>query len=195
MMAIELPELLLPDAAAWRAWLMAHHDAPGVWLVLHKKGGTVTSLTYDEALDEALCFGWVDGQKGSRDGDSFRQRFTPRTPRSAWSARNVAHVDRLTKAGRMRLAGQEAVQAAKANGQWDKAYAGQGSAEIPEDLAGAIAANPAAQATFGHLNATNRYALTYRVNAVTRPETRARKIAQFVEMLARGETIYPQQGR
>ncbi len=191
---IELPELLLADAVAWRKWLAEHHAEPGVWLVLHKKGGTVTSLTYEEALDEALCFGWVDGQKGSRDGGSFRQRFTPRTSRSAWSARNVAHVERLTVAGRMHSVGQAAVEAAKADGRWSNAYAGQADAAMAEDLAAAIAANPAAAMMLGRLNSTNRYALIYRVNAVKRSETRARKIAQFVEMLARGETIYPQQG-
>jgi len=187
-----LPELLLRDAPAWRAWLSGHHGEPGVWLVLHKRGGTVTSLTYDEALDEALCFGWVDGQKGSRDEGSFRQRFTPRRSRSPWSARNVDHVARLTEAGMMHAAGQAAVDAAKANGQWDNAYAGQGNAQVPDDLAAAIAANSGAAAMFTTLSSTNRYALIYRVNAVKRAETRARKIVQFVDMLARGETIYPQ---
>ncbi len=191
-MAIELPELLLSDAAAWRSWLEAHHSAPGVWLVLHKKGGAVTTLDYDQALDEALCFGWVDGQKGSRDGGSFRQRFTPRTTRSAWSARNVGHVDRLTKGGRMHPVGQAAVAAAKADGRWDKAYAGAANATMPPDLEAAIAANPAAAAMLGTLSSTNRYALIYRVNAVKRAETRAAKIARFVGMLSRGETIYPQ---
>lgn len=188
----ELPELLLPDAVAWREWLTEHHGEPGVWLVLHKRGGAVTALTYDQALDEALCFGWVDGQLGRRDGESYRQRFTPRASRSSWSARNVGHVERLTKAGRMHPVGQAAVEAAKSDGRWDKAYAGQANASMPEDLAAAIAANLAAAAMLGTLSATNRYAMIYRVNAVKRPETRARKIAAFVEMLARGQTPYPQ---
>jgi uncharacterized protein YdeI (YjbR/CyaY-like superfamily) len=192
---IELPELLLADATAWRVWLAEHHGEAGVWLVLHKKGGAVTSMTYDQALDGALRFGWIDGQKGSRDAGSFRQRFTPRTSRSPWSARNVDHVARLSAAGLMHAAGQAAVDAAKADGRWDKAYAGQRGADLPADLAGAIAANPVAAAALDTLSATNRYALIYRANAVKRPETRARKIVQFVEMLARGETIYPQKPR
>lgn len=190
---MELPELLIADAPAWREWLEQHHaDSPGVWLVLHKKGGEVTTLTYSQALDEALCFGWIDGQLGRRDASSYRQRFTPRKARSAWSAHNADHVARLSAEGRMHPAGHAAVDAAKADGRWDKAYAGQGSATMPEDLTSAIAANPAAAAMLETLSSTNRYALIYRVNAVKRAETRARKIAQFVEMLARGETVYPQ---
>jgi uncharacterized protein YdeI (YjbR/CyaY-like superfamily) len=115
----ELVELLVQDAEAWRAWLDNHHaDHPGVWLVLHKKGGQTTTLTYPQALDEALCFGWIDGQIGRRDDDSYRQRFTPRRPNSPWSARNVEYVARLTEAGRMRPAGLAAVDAAKAQGRW-----------------------------------------------------------------------------
>ncbi len=192
-MAVELPELLLSDAAAWRDWLGEHHDgSPGVWLVLHKKGGMVTALTYDQALDEALCFGWIDGQVGRRDDSSYRQRFTPRRPRSRWSARNVDHVARLVTSGRMHTSGQAAVDAAKADGRWDAAYAGQGSATMPQDLAAAISASPTAQATLDTLSSTNRYALIYRVDAVKKATTRERKIAQFVEMLERGETPYPQ---
>jgi uncharacterized protein YdeI (YjbR/CyaY-like superfamily) len=192
----ELPELLVPDAAAWRTWLAEQHaSSPGVWLVLHKKGGMVTGLTYDLALDEALCFGWIDGQVGSRDAGSYRQRFTPRRSKSPWSARNVEHVARLTQAGRMTPVGQGAVDAAKADGRWDKAYAGQATAELPEDLLAAIAALPAAQAMFDVLTATNRFTLFYRVNEAKRPETRAKRIAQFVEMLALGETPHPQRKR
>jgi uncharacterized protein YdeI (YjbR/CyaY-like superfamily) len=190
---IELPELLVDDAPAWRAWLERSHDEhSGVWLVLHKKGGTVTSLTYDQALDEALCFGWVDGQKGKRDEHSFRQRFTPRRRASPWSARNVGHVARLVESGRMHAAGLAAVDAAKADGRWDAAYQGQSAAQVPADLAEALATNPAATATFEALNAANRYAIIYRLNAVKRAETRGRKLAGFVEMLARGEALHPQ---
>ncbi len=192
-MPVELPELLLIDAPAWRDWLERWcGDSPGVWLVLHKKGGEVTTLTYDQALDEALCFGWIDGQKARRDGSSYRQRFTPRRSRSPWSARNVDHVARLVASGRMHASGQAAVDAAKADGRWDGAYAGQGSATMPDDLATAIAANPAAEAMLGTLSSTNRYALIYRVNAVKGAVTRADKIARFVEMLERGATPYPQ---
>ena len=192
-MPVEPPELLLPDARAWRQWLGQHHgESPGVWLVLHKKGGEVTTLTYDQALDGALCFGWIDGQRGSRDDASYRQRFTPRRSRSAWSARNVEHVQRLVAAGQMHASGQAAVDAAQADGRWSAAYAGQGSATMPADLEAAISANPAAKAMLETLSSTNTYALIYRVNAVKGTETRARKIAQFVAMLERGETLHPQ---
>ena len=192
-MAVDLPELLVADAAEWRAWLEKHYAAePGVWLVLHKKGGRVTTITYDEALDEALCFGWIDGQVGRRDEGSFRQRFTPRTKRSAWSERNRDHIARLSAEGLMRPAGIAAVEAAQADGRWDRAYARQSEAVVPDDLAAAIAASPRAQATFDGLNAINRFALIYRVGSVKRPETRARKIVGFVEMLERGETPHPQ---
>ena len=189
-------ELLLPDAAAWHDWLARRHaEVPAVWLVLTKKGGTVTALRYAEALDEALCFGWIDGQVRRRDEESLFQRWTPRGPRSRWSARNVEHAERLMAEGRMQPAGLAAVEAAKADGRWDAAYPGPATAAIPDDLATAIAAVPAAQATFETLTSQNRYALYHRVTAVKRAETRARKIEEYVAMLARGETIYPQAPR
>ncbi|TLM87161.1 YdeI family protein [Pseudarthrobacter sp. NamE5] len=195
-MAKELEELLVPDAATWRAWLEENHaTSPGVWLVLHKKGGQVTELDYAAALDEALCFGWIDGQGRRRDGESSFQRMTPRGHRSVWSARNVTYVARLEAAGKMTEAGRAAVDAAKADGRWEAAYAGQATAEVPADLAAAIAAVPAAQAMFDVLTRTNRYALIYRTNSVKQEATRQRKIAGFVEMLARGETPYPQKKR
>jgi uncharacterized protein YdeI (YjbR/CyaY-like superfamily) len=192
-MANELQELLVPDAAAWRAWLETHHaDSPGVWLVLHKKGGEVTELDYDAALDEALCFGWIDGQIRRRDGGSYFQRMTRRNPKSPWSERNVGHVARLEAAGKMAAAGRAAVESAKADGRWEAAYSGQANAVLPEDLALAIAAVPEAQAMFDVLTSVNRYALIYRTNSVKQAATRERKIAGFVEMLARGETPHPQ---
>jgi uncharacterized protein YdeI (YjbR/CyaY-like superfamily) len=192
----ELAELLVQDVDAWHAWLESHHpDHPGVWLVLHKKGGQTTALTYAQALDEALCFGWIDGQIARRDDDSYRQRFTPRRPGSRWSARNVAHVARLTEAGRMQPAGIAAVDAAKADGHWHEAYRGQADAQIPPELATALAANPAAAATFDQLDAANRYAIVYRLHAVKRPATRDRKLAEYVAMLARGESLHPRKGR
>ncbi|MGN6404481.1 YdeI/OmpD-associated family protein [Sinomonas sp.] len=195
-MAPELPELLLPDADAWRAWLAENHaTSRGVWLVQHKKGGAVTSLTYEQALDHALCFGWVDGQIGRRDEGSYVTRFTPREPKSKWSKLNVANVERLEAAGLMTEAGRAVVESAKADGRWEMAYAGQATAEVPEDLAGAIAANPEAQAMFEALTSVNRYAIIYRLGTVKKPETRARKIAEYVDMLARQETIYPQKRR
>ena len=192
----ELEELVVPDADAWRAWLVSHHETtPGVWLAVGKKGGDVTALTRDQAVDEVLCFGWIDGQARSRDDGSYWQRMTPRGPRSMWSAINVGHVERLEKAGRMQPAGRAAVEAAKADGRWDAAYAGPATAEVPADLAAAIAADPAAQAMFDVLTSSNRFALIHRLNAVKREETRTRKIGEFVAMLARGETPYPQKAK
>jgi len=195
-MAIELEELLVPDAAAWRSWLEANHQSsPGVWLVLHKKGGQVTELDYAAALDEALCFGWIDGQARRRDDETSFQRMTPRGRRSVWSARNVTYVARLEEEGKMADAGRAAVEAAKADGRWDAAYAGQATAEMPPDLAAAIAAVPAAQAMFDVLTRSNRFALIVRTNSAKQAATRERRIAGFVEMLARGEAPYPQKKR
>ena len=192
----DLPELLVEDAEAWRSWLNSHHaDHPGVWLVLHKKGGQTTDLTYAQALDEALCFGWIDGQIARRDDDSYRQRFTRRRQGSPWSARNVEHVARLAEAGRMQPAGKAAVDAAKAQGRWQSAYRGQADTQTPPDLAQALAANPCAAETFDQLDAANRYAIVYRLNTVKSPATRDRKLAQYVDMLARGESIHPRKTR
>ncbi|MGY2743843.1 YdeI/OmpD-associated family protein [Arthrobacter sp. UYCu723] len=189
----ELEELLVRDAAEWRAWLQAHHaDSPGVWLVLHKKGGSVTELDYEAALQEALCFGWIDGQGRRRDAESSCQRMTRRGARSVWSARNVDRIGRLEAAGKMAPAGRSAVDAAKADGRWEAAYSGASTAELPEDLAAAIAADPRAQAMFDVLTSVNRYALIYRTNAVKQASTREKKITGFVEMLSRHETPYPQ---
>jgi uncharacterized protein YdeI (YjbR/CyaY-like superfamily) len=192
-MAAELKELLVKDAAQWRAWLMANHsDSPGVWLVLHKKGGSVTDLDYEAALQEALCFGWIDGQGRRRDAESSYQRMTRRGPKSVWSARNVERVGRLEADGRMAPAGRAAVDSAKADGRWEAAYPGQASAEVPADLAAAIAVDPRAQAMFDVLTSVNRYALIYRINAVKQASSRQRKIAGFVDMLARYEAPYRQ---
>ncbi len=192
----DLPELVVPDAGAWHAWLTEHHgDERGVWLVLAKKGTTrPTSLTYDAALDEALCFGWIDGQLRRRDDATTFQRFTPRRARSVWSARNVEKVGRLTEQGRMQPAGLAAVEAAKANGRWDTAYGGASTIEVPDDLAAALASDPAAAATFERLTSTNRFAILYRLQDARRPETRARRLEQYVAMLARGEALHPQKG-
>ena len=145
--AVDLPELLVGDAGEWRRWLSAHHaDSPGVWLVLAKKG-TVdpTTVSYDEALDEAICFGWIDGQLGRRDAATFRRRFTPRKARSPWSQRNAAIAERLIATGRMHRSGEDEVRQAKEDGRWEAAYAGQASIEVPEDLVAALSANPRAQ--------------------------------------------------
>ncbi|MFC6158146.1 YdeI/OmpD-associated family protein [Kribbella jiaozuonensis] len=187
-------ELIIVDAAAWKSWLHEHHgSSDGVWLVLAKKNVTEpTSLTYAEALEEALCHGWIDGQRRSRDDQTFVQRYTPRRAQSMWSKRNVDLVARMEKEGRMRPAGRAEIERAKSDGRWDKAYGGASAREIPEDLAEALAANPKAQAMFEILTSANRFAIVHRVNNVKKAETRTRKIEQFVEQLARGETIYPQ---
>jgi uncharacterized protein YdeI (YjbR/CyaY-like superfamily) len=196
-MADELPELVVRDAAAWRTWLAGHHADPvGVWLVLAKKGTEKpTSLTYDQALEEALCHGWIDGQAGRRDDATYRQRFTPRRRRSAWSKRNTGIAERLIAEDRMRPAGHAEVQRAKADGRWEAAYAGPASMEVPADLAEALAAEPKAQAMFEGLNSQNRYAILYRIVTAKRADTRARKIEEFVAMLSRGETVHPQKRR
>lgn len=193
-MTDQLPELLMPDAAAWRAWLATHHEDPeGVRLVLAKKGVTEpTSLVYADALDEALCFGWIDGQVGRRDERTFYQRFTQRRVRSTWSQNNVASAERLISEGRMAAPGRAAIERAKADGRWDAAYAGSRSIEVPADLQAALDAVPAAAAAFSELTRLNRYAILYRVGTVSTPAARSRKIDRYVAMLARGQTLYPQ---
>ena len=196
MAKAELEELIVADAEALRAWLTEHHaTSPGVWLALTKKGGTVTTLTWQQAVDEALCFGWIDGQARKRDQETSWIRFTPRRPRSSWSQRNVAHVARLEADGRMLPSGRAAVDAAKADGRWAAAYAPPSEAEAPADLLAAIAAVPAAQAMLDVLTKTNKFALVHRLDAVKRAQTRERKIGEFVAMLARHETFYPQKAR
>jgi uncharacterized protein YdeI (YjbR/CyaY-like superfamily) len=187
-------EVVVADADAWHMWLSEHHqDNDGIWLVLAKKNVTTpTSLTYDQALEEALCHGWIDGQRKGRDDRTFVQRFTPRRARSQWSQRNVGIVARMESEGRMVAAGREQVERAKADGRWEKAYGGSSELEIPTDLAEALAAVPRAQARFDILTSANRFAVVYRVTSPKRAETRARWIARIVEQLARGETIYPQ---
>jgi uncharacterized protein YdeI (YjbR/CyaY-like superfamily) len=193
-MADELPELIVSDASAWLEWLGENHaDPAGVWLVLAKKGTEEpTSLTYDQALEEALCHGWIDGQARRRDEGTYRQRFTPRRKRSAWSKRNTGLAERLRAEGRMHPAGQAEVERAKADGRWEAAYAGPATIEVPPDLTEALAAEPKAQAMFETLNSQNRYAILYRIATAKRADTRARRIGEFVAMLARGETVHPQ---
>lgn len=196
-MAADPPHLIVRDAAAWRTWLAENVDErAGVWLVLAKKGTTdPTSLSYAAALEEALCHGWIDGQARRRDEGTYVQRFTPRRRRSMWSQRNVGIVERLTAEGRMHPQGLSEVARAKADGRWEVAYAGPATAEIPADLTEALAARPEAQAMFENLTSQNRFAMLHRLGSAKRPETRARRIEQFVDMLARGETFYPQRKR
>ena len=170
-----------------------HSKSQGVWLVLAKKGTThPTRLSYNDALDEAICFGWIDGQLGRRDSATFRRRFTPRSARSPWSRRNVAIAERLSASGRMHRSGKGEVQRAKTDGRWDTAYAGQASVEVPQDLENALSANPRARTMFLKLTSANRYSILHRIESAKKIETRARRIETFVEMFARGETIHPQ---
>lgn len=184
----------MADIRAWRTWLEENHSSgAGVWLVLAKKGTLKpTSLTYLQALEEALCFGWIDGQARSGNEGTFTQSFTPRRKRSPWSKRNTGTAERLVAEGRMHASGIAEMDRAKADGRWEAAYAGPASVEVPPELIKALAANPKAKAKFATLNSQNRYAILYRIATAKRPDARARRIEQFVAMLERGETIYPQ---
>jgi uncharacterized protein YdeI (YjbR/CyaY-like superfamily) len=185
------PVLRLPDAVAWRSWLEQNHATnDGVQLALAKGGAP--GITYAQALDEALCFGWIDGRKQGLSNTEWLQTFTPRRARSLWSKRNREHTERLEREGRMTDAGRAEVERAKADGRWDAAYAGSKTIEVPADLAQALAASPQATAMFATLTSQNRFAILFRIGNVKRAETRARKIGEFVAMLERGETIYPQ---
>jgi len=188
------PILSVTTVDEWERFLDAHPDSDGVRLKLRRIASKVPGITYAEALDAALCFGWIDGQRGALDDDFHLQVFTPRRPRSIWSQRNRDHVERLTAEGRMRPAGQAQIDRAKADGRWDAAYAQQ-RAEVPADLEAALAASPAAAACFAQLSSQNRFAILFRIGNVKRADTRARKIAGFVEMLERGETVHPQRTR
>ncbi|MFB7914655.1 YdeI family protein [Streptomyces sp. NPDC056061] len=179
-------------AEDFEAWLGEHHAAsPGLWLRLRKKRPGVSSLDYAQALDVALCYGWIDGQKAKSDDEWWLQRFTPRRPRSRWSKVNQGKVAALIEQGRMRPPGLAEIERAKADGRWEAAYDGSRTAAVPDDLAAALKAAPAAEAFFGTLNRQNRYAILYRVHDAKKPETRARRIAKYVTMLENGETIHP----
>ena len=193
-MGVELLELTVSDALAWREWLDRHHaQSPGVWLVLAKKATTKpTSLTYNEALDETLSYGWIDGQLRKGSETTYCQRFTPRRARSVWSKRNVSNVERPILERRMHASGLAEVERAKADGRWDSAYHGSANIEVPADFATALASEPRARAVFETLNRQNRYAILYRIANAKRADTRSKRIEQFVSMLARQETIDPQ---
>jgi uncharacterized protein YdeI (YjbR/CyaY-like superfamily) len=185
--------LVVADVAAWRAWLDVHEDDPaGVWLALAKKGALApTSLRYDEALEEALCSGWIDGPKHGIDDLVFGQRFTPRRKASLWSTRNVGLVAALVADGRMRERGHAEVARAKADGRWDRAYAGAATAEAPDDLVAALGAIPAAAARFAELNRANRYAVIHRVVTAPSAAARARRLAKIVALLESGGAPHP----
>jgi uncharacterized protein YdeI (YjbR/CyaY-like superfamily) len=191
-MGNELPILLFADADELEAWLAeSHGSSQGVWLKIAKKGAPEPSVTYGEALELALCFGWIDSQKRGLDETHFLQRFTPRRPRGRWSKINRRKAEALIAAGRMRSAGLAEVEAAKADGRWEAAYEGQRSAEVPPDLQRQLDANPAAAEFFASLDGANRYAIVYRLEEAKRPETRERRLRKFVGMLERGEKIHP----
>ena len=185
--------------AAFDTWMRRNHSRETeIWLRIYKKGSGRPSVTHAQALDVALCWGWIDGIRKALDDESFLQRYTPRRARSIWSQVNREHVRRLTEAGRLQPAGQQQVDAAKADGRWDAAYAPMRSASeasIPEDLRAAIDANPRARTTFATLGRQNLFSLAFRTNSMKTADGRARKIASLVAMLARGETIFPERGR
>jgi uncharacterized protein YdeI (YjbR/CyaY-like superfamily) len=184
-----------PDAASFDAWLAAHHGTePEVWIKIHKLASGLPSITPKQAIDVALCWGWIDAIAKGFDERSYLQRFTRRRPKSLWSRINVENVARLTAEGRMRPPGLAQVEAAQADGRWQRAYGGSRDMPIPEDLRAAIEAEPAASAAFATLSAQNRFALAFRLHQLKTEAARRRNIARFVDMLKRGETIYPQRG-
>jgi uncharacterized protein YdeI (YjbR/CyaY-like superfamily) len=187
----DLPVLGFDDQAALEEWLEAEHaTAPGVYVKLAKKGAGVPSVTYAELVESCLCFGWIDGRSNRLDDRFYLQRITPRRTRSVWSQKNVEAVGALTAGGRMRPAGLAAVEAARADGRWERAYAGSASITVPDDLAAALAAVPAAQEAFEALDGTNRYAVLWRVHTAASPATRAKRIVALVEMLAAGRRLH-----
>jgi uncharacterized protein YdeI (YjbR/CyaY-like superfamily) len=186
------PVLPFPSRDSWAAWLEEHHgDERGVWMKVAKKSSGIASISQPEALDVALCFGWIDGQRKALDDDWYLQRYTPRRARSRWSARNRARALELVEAGEMREPGHAEIERAQADGRWEAAYDSPGTIEVPHDLREALDAEPKAAALFAELDSQNRYAILYRVHDAKRADTRARRIAEFVAMLARGETPHP----
>jgi uncharacterized protein YdeI (YjbR/CyaY-like superfamily) len=180
------------SADAWEAWLAAEHaSSDGIWIRFAKKGSGVASVTYAEALEAALCYGWIDGQSERVDDSWFLQRFTPRRARSPWSRRNRDRALALIEEGRMQPAGLRELERAQDDGRWDAAYEGPATATVPDDLRRALDENPDARDRFATLDSRNRYAILYRVQEAKRPETRARRIATFVAMLAEGKTLHP----
>ena len=191
-MADELEVRPFASVAEWEAWLREHHDrVPGVWIKFARTGSGIATVRYMEALQVALCFGWIDGQARGLDDVYYVQRFTPRRARSIWSKRNVKFATALIESGRMQPAGLREVERAKADGRWDAAYDAPSTATVPDDLRAALDAEPEAAAFFATLDSRNRYAILHRVQTAKKPETRARRIATFVAMLAAGERIHP----
>ena len=183
--------LAFQSSKDWKRWLHRNHsDSPGIWVKIFKKGSNVPSITIAEALDEALCYGWIDGQRRRFDEQSYLQRYTPRRSRSVWSKINRENVARLVRDKRMQPAGLKEVARAKADGRWAAAYDSPSRMTLPEDFKKALARNKKAQAFFKTLNRQNTYAICFRLHGAKKPETRERRIAQFVEMLAEGRKIH-----
>jgi uncharacterized protein YdeI (YjbR/CyaY-like superfamily) len=186
----ELPILQFGSQAEWSQWLERHHESSqGAWLKLAKKASGITTVTHAEALEEALCYGWIDGQSASLDESFYLIRFTPRRPRSKWSQLNREKVERLMKEGRMKPAGLAQVEAAEGDGRWEAAYPPASAAAVPEDLQRALDQNPKAKAFFETLKGAKRYAIIYRLHDAKRPETRARRVSEYVAMLADRRTL------
>jgi uncharacterized protein YdeI (YjbR/CyaY-like superfamily) len=186
-------DLLLPFTSKkkWENWLAKQHSkSTGIWLKLAKRGSEIPSVTYDEALEVALCYGWIDGQKKGFDDKYWLQKFTPRGPKSIWSKINTLKAEKLIKSGEMKPAGLKAIQAAKQDGRWDAAYESQKNISVPDDFRAALDENSKAKAFFATLNSVNRYAILFRIHNAKRAETRARRIRQFVEMLESGEKLH-----
>jgi uncharacterized protein YdeI (YjbR/CyaY-like superfamily) len=187
----DLPEIAFESPAAWAMWLRENHaTSPGIWIRIAKKASGIPSVTHAEALDEALCYGWIDGQARSIDETYYGQKFTPRRARSMWSKRNREKVAALIEAGRMQPAGRRELDWAKADGRWEAAYDSPSTSTVPDDLQRELDADPVAAAFFASLDSQNRYAILHRVQTAKKPETRARRIQQFVAMLRRGEKLY-----
>lgn len=187
----ELPVELFKDQKHWSAWLDKHHGkSPGLWLRLAKKGSDIPSVSYAEALEVALCHGWIDGQKKAFDESFWLQKFTPRGDRSLWSKINREKAEDLIRTGRMMPAGLAAIDRARQNGRWEAAYDSPGNATVPSDFQAELDRHPKAKAFFGTLNSANRYAILWRIQTVKKAETRARRIQQFIEMLERNEKIH-----
>jgi uncharacterized protein YdeI (YjbR/CyaY-like superfamily) len=188
----ELPVIAFESRDAWRAWLAEQHaTSNGLWLKIAKKGSGIETVSYAEALEVALCYGWIDSQKGGFDDDYFLQRFTPRKPKGKWSKINRAKATELIERGEMKPAGLSEIERAKADGRWDAAYEGQRTATVPEDLRRELERNEAAREFFATLDSANRYAILYRVKDAKKPETRARRIEQYVAMLGERKKIHP----
>jgi uncharacterized protein YdeI (YjbR/CyaY-like superfamily) len=189
---LDQPVISFESGDAWEAWLAEHHAAsPGLWLKFAKKGSGIATVSYSEALDVALCYGWIDGQKDKFDGDYWLQRFTPRRPRSKWSRINRDRVAALVARGAMKPVGLREVERAKADGRWEAAYDGQRAATVPDDLRRELEGNAAAREFFATLDSANRYAILYRLQEAKKPETRARRLKTFVTMLSEGKKIHP----